>query len=437
MIFSLLRIDAEDRQPFAWSAGWFATVLSAFYIVRPVREALGSMEGAERLKYFFLYVFLTMLVAVPIYAWVVSRFERRHLVPVVYRFLGLNLLGFSFAMRLPDSIVAQYVAPVFFVWVSVYVMFLTSLFWSVQADVFSRERGKKLFGRISACGTAAAIVSSLMMGQTAALVGPANMLLVSAALMEGGLYFFRQLDLSHVPWTASPNDGQRSANPFQGFIQVVSNPYLSMILLYTFATTLCSTCLYLQQADLLKAHWPDSAERAGVFAQIDFAVLVLAGLFQLLVATPLIRYSVAAALCALPAVFAVGFGSLSVDSAVTIPELEPATSTLQILVRTVILSRACIYGLSVPAIGVLYTVVSRDAKYKAKSIIDTLVIRGGDAFTGWTVSELLAAGMALPVLLGSMVPIAGGTMGLAVLLGRANARHQLTQTDSTDSSDEG
>jgi len=409
----LLNIDDQDRRSFGWSAGWFATVLSAYYIVRPVREALGSMEGATRLKYFFLAVFLTMLIAVPLYAFLVSRFDRRQLVPIVYRFLAVNLLAFSLAMQSSPEFVVAYVAPVFFVWVSVYVMFLTSLFWSVQADVFSRERGKTLFGKISGCGTAAAIVSSLIMGETAQFIGPANMLLVSAVLMECGLYCFRRLDLSQA--TTKPKvPTHRSKNPFRGFIQVIRAPYLRTILFYTFATTLCSTCLYTRQADMFKAVWPDGADRTAIFARMDFWTLVTTGFFQFLIATALIKRSLGLTLCMLPIVYAIGFGGLSFGS------------SLWILMPAIVLSRACTYGLSVPAIGVLYTVVSRDDKYKAKSIIDTLVIRGGDAFTTWSVSGLRAAGMAIPTLTGLMVPIAFGCMGLGLLLGRRNSQAKTT-----------
>ncbi len=406
MLTRLLSINPDDRRPFTWSAGWFSTVLSAYYIVRPVREALGSMEGATRLKYFFLAVFLTMLLAVPLYSYLVARFERRRLVPIVYRFLALNLVGFSLAMRSSDQVVAQFVAPVFFVWVSVYVMFLTSLFWSVQADVFSRERGKNLFGKISGCGTAAAILASLMMGETADLIGPANMLLVSAALMECGLYCFRRLDLSSAHARPAEITTGQTSDPFQGFVQVFRSPYLRAILLYTFATTLCSTYLYMRQADMFKAAWPDHGERTSNFARMDFGVLVVTAFIQFLIATPLIKRSVGLTACVLPLIFATGFGSLSI------------VSSIQILIPTMILSRACTYGLSVPAIGVLYTVVSRDEKYKAKSVIDTLVIRGGDAFTTWSVSVLLVAGMAVPVLTGLMVPIAFSCMGIGLLLGR-------------------
>lgn len=405
----LFKINAQDRQSFKWSASWFATVLSAYYIVRPVREALGSMEGATRLRFFFLAVFLTMLVAVPFYAFLVSRFDRRRLVPIVYRFLALNLVTFSLAMRSAPGFVAIYVAPVFFVWVSVYVMLLTSLFWSVQADVFSRDRAKSLFGQISGVGTMAAIVSSLVMGETAQSIGPANMLLVSAILMECGLYCFRRLDLSQTAKKPTPQT-HRSKNPFQGFIQVIRAPYLRTILFYTFATTLCSTCLYTRQADMFKAAWPAGPDRTAIFARMDFWTLIATAVFQFLIATALIKRSVGLALCVLPLVYVIGFSGLS------------SAPSLWILMPTIVLSRACTYGFSVPAIGVLYTVVSRDDKYKAKSIIDTLVIRGGDAFTTWSVSSLRSAGMAISTLTSLMVPIALGCMGMGLLLGRRNAQ---------------
>lgn len=415
MLFDLLNIRPDDRRPFICSAGWFATVLSTLYILRPIRDALGSMKGASRLPYFFVYVFLTMLVVVPLYAWLVSRYERRKLVPVVYRVLTLSLLGFSLAMRLPEETVGAWVAPVFFVWVSVSNMFLTSVFWSVQADVFSKERGKSLFGPISACGTVAAIGASLIMGAFVESVGPASMLLVPVLLLETGLYCFRQLDRVSTAVNRVAEE-RRSANPFDGFLQVVRSPYLFMILLYTFSTTLCSTTLYLQQAELLNARWPDSAARAAVFARIDLSVHVLTVLFQLLIAAPLTRFSVGLAMCALPAAFAAGYGGLSLTMSG-----EPDIA-LWILIGTMILSRSSVYGLSVPAIGVLYTVVSRDEKYKAKNIIDTLVIRGGDAFTGWTVTALRSLGMATPMLFGLMVPIALSSMGLGILLGRKNSQ---------------
>jgi AAA family ATP:ADP antiporter len=248
------------------------------------------------------------------------------------------------------------------------------------------------------------------MGEAAKHLGTANMLLVSAVLMEGGLFCFRRLDPPNRTSFPANEATQRSSNPFAGFIQVVRSPYLCTILFYTFATTLCSTCLYTRQAEMFKAVWPDSADRAGIFARMDFWTLVITGALQMLLATVLIKRSVGLALCMLPLVFAVGFGALS------------ATSSIWVLMGTVVLSRACTYGLSVPAIGVLYTVVSRDDKYKAKNIIDTLVIRGGDAFTTWSVSGLRATGMAIPILTGLMVPIAFTCMGLGLLLGRRNAQ---------------
>lgn len=419
--------DADTGGPsFFWSAGWFATVLSAYYIVRPVRDALGSMEGASRLRYFFAAVFLVMLLAVPAYGWLVTRFDRRRLVPVVYRFLELNLIGFSAALRLPEHIVARLVAPVFFVWVSVYVLFLTSLFWSVMADMFSRERGRAVFGRISGCGTAGAIAASLTTGVLASRVGPAFMLLGAAGLMETGLFCFRRLDRGRRTGPhgsavqADRNDPVPSVGRslFEGFAQIVSSPCLAGILLYTFTTVFCSTSLYMQQADMVRAAWPDAAARTEIFARLDLGTLLLTAALQLTAAGFVLRRSVSAALCLLPGIYVVGFPLIAMNP------------TISVLLATVVLSRSATYGFSVPAIGVLYTTVSRAEKYKAKSVIDTMVVRGGDALTSWTMTALRSSGIASASLLKIPVAAAVGGIVLGGFLGRRAARSRSTHSET-------
>jgi AAA family ATP:ADP antiporter len=413
-----LGIDPQSQESFAWSASWFATVLGAYYIVRPVREALGSMQGATRLPYFFTAVFLTMLVAVPVYSQLVARFSRRRLVPVVYRFLALNLLLFSAAMRLPDAFVAQWVAPVFFVWVAVYILFATSLFWSVQADVFSRERAKTLFGAISGFGTAGALCTSLLVGVTAEYVGTENLLLISAGLMELGLFCFRQLDLSSTKPAAAAKP--RRSNPLEGFVQVVRSPYLRSIMLYTFATTVCGTYLYLTQAELLNTRWPDSDERTQAFARIDFAAQALTVVCQFFIASRMMKYSLTLTLCVLPAIYLLSISGLAVSPG------------LPVLVAAMIFSRGATYGLAVPAVGVLYTVVSRSDKYKAKSVIDTLVIRGGDVAANWTITWLKGLESALPVLSAWMIPVSAVGLVLGLLLGRRNNQTRITPSPDDD-----
>ena len=451
MLLDFLQIRPEERPAFSWSAAWFSTVLAAYYIVRPVREALGSIEGARDLPYLFTAVFITMLVAVPLYAKLVSMFSRRQLVPVVYRFLAINLLSFAAAMFFLDESLQKYVARVFFVWVTVYVLFMTSLFWSVMADVFTRDDGKRLFGTIAGFGTVGAILASLFVGITAEYLNTIGLLLMSVALMEVGLWCFRKLNGARpvVATSESPNSivavasaiedpssdtanpyrtprndtrattnvntaaagsEKTSTNPFSGFIQVVSSPYLRSIMLYVFCTTSCGTFLYLTQAELLREAYPDNQARTAVFAKVDLAVQIVTVIFQVVVASRLMNFSLKVTLCCLPLIYGSAFLGLAV------------TPSLTVLFAAMILSRSTTYGLAVPALGVLYTVVSRDDKYKAKSIIDTLVIRGGDVGCNWTITALRAAGMTSVALAWMMLPVAGLGIGLAFLLGHRNAQ---------------
>ena len=376
---------------------------------------MGSIEGSKNLPWLFTAVFITTLIAVPLYSHLVAKFRRRQLVPVVYRFLALNLVAFSLAMRFLDEEALKYVARVFFVWVTVYVLFSTSLFWSVQADVFSRERGKKLFGAIAGFGTVGAITSSFVVGRTAEFFGPANLLLLSAGLLEVGLWCFRHLDPSRI---GSTKTEKKNPNPLDGFIQVVQSPYLRSIMLYVFSTTACGTYLYITQADMISEAYPDKAARTAIFANLDFATQTVTVVFQFVVATLLMRYSLKATLCVLPCVYLIGISGLL------------ATPALWVLMATMVLSRASTYGLTVPATGVLYTVVSRDEKYKAKSVIDTLVIRGSDVTTNWAITGLRSIGLVFSALSGMMVVIASVGLGLAVLLGYRNA--QLKDTPSAE-----
>jgi len=182
MLSRVFQIQPHERRLFAWSAAWFSTVLAAYYIVRPIREAMGSIEGRKGLAELFTATFLTMLIAVPVYSQLVNRFSRRRLVPIIYRFLQLHLVGFSVAMAVVPADQLKQVANVFFVWVAVYGLFMTSLFWSVMADIYNRADGKRLFGTIAGCGTLGSIAASFLVGAAAEHVGTKTLLVLSAVL---------------------------------------------------------------------------------------------------------------------------------------------------------------------------------------------------------------------------------------------------------------
>lgn len=379
-------------------------------MVRPVREAMGVEGGVGQLEYLFAIVFGTMLLAVPAYAWLVSRLRRRLLVPIVYRFLMSHLVLFSAGLYFLDGEARTLVARVLFVWVSVYSLFAMSLFWSVMADTFRPEQGRRLFGIIAGAGTTGGLLGSAFAGSGLVKgMGVSGLILVPAVLMELGLFLYRRLE--------KYRDGadlkmQRPAggNPFGGFIAVSRSPYLLSICSYVLITAICGTTLYYQQAEVVKQAVPLEEDRVQLFARLDFLVQALTLLFQFLVAGWLMRFSLPLALSVLPVAYLIGFTSIG---------FHP---TFYVTLTTVVMTRAAVYGLTVPAQGVLFTVVSKEEKYKAKNVIDTVVTRGGDAAVSKVAGRLNAASVPPLSLAWWMIPIATGWIALAWMLGRKATR---------------
>ena len=408
-LFDYFQVKREERPPLSWACLWFATLLGGYYMVRPVREALGSAAGSVRLPDLFRDVFLTMLIVVPAYSQLVSRFPRRIVVPVVYRFLMLNLLIFAAVLKWDGDQHIHQVTRVFFVWVSVYVLFAMSLFWSVMADAFSSDQGKRLFGMIAGCGTAGALLGSAFAGHLSATMGLANFLIVPAVLMEVGLLWYRNLEASRTQITRESTQNPTGGNPFAGFLHVAKSPYLLSICGYILITALCGTSLYLTQAEIVNSVYPEKADRIGVFAWIDFATQALTVGLQFLVAGRLMKFSLPLTLSILPAAYLTGFAVLGY------------APLFAVLVTVVVVTRATVYGIIVPAQGVLFTVVSREDKYKAKNVIDTLVTRGGDAMASRVGDRLRDIGIGITVLSWAMIPLTLGWGILAWLLGRSGA----------------
>jgi ATP:ADP antiporter, AAA family len=404
-LFDYFQVKKEERAALSYACLWFMTLLGGYYMVRPVRDALGS-EFHEKLKDLFLATFVTMLIVVPLYLQLVSRFPRRVLVPVVYRFLMVNLLIFAAVMHWGSEKYNYEIARAFFVWVSVYVLFAMSLFWSVMADAFTTDQGKRLFGMVAGCGTIGALLGSGFAGQWSARMGLTGFLLVPAALMEVGLFWYRNLERCKSSVTRTPSERAASANPLAGFRRVVESPYLLSICGYILITSLCGTSLYLTQAGIVNVEYPLKEDRIPVFAWIDFATQSTTVVLQFLVAGHLMRYSLPLTLAILPAAYLIGFAVLGF------------APVFAVLVPIIVLTRATVYGVTVPAQGVLFTVVSRDDKYKAKNIIDTLVTRGGDAAASSIGNTLRVGGIGVAVLSWAMIPLTIAWLVLATILGR-------------------
>jgi AAA family ATP:ADP antiporter len=386
-----------------WAFAYFFCLLAGYYILRPLRDEMGVAGGVRNLQWLFTATFLVMLAAVPLYGALVARLPRRRFIPLVYHFFAANLAVFWLLLTLDFE--RQLVARVFFVWVSVFVLFAVSVFWSFMADLFSSEQGKRLYGFIAAGGSAGALAGpALTIGLTGA-IGTTHLLLVAGLLLE--LAAFCALRLAGKN-SATPTEKPVGGGPLDGLLMVLRSPYIAGITLWVALLSVAATFLYFEQARIVAAYSDDPAARTRIFASIDLAVGLLTIAIQFAATGRLItRFGVGAALALLPVVFAAGFAVLA------------AAPLLAVVVAFTVIQRTANFALSNPAREVLFTVLARDEKYKAKNVIDIVAVRGADAAGGWLVTGLRALGVPAALF---AIGLAGVCLAISVALGRAQER---------------
>jgi AAA family ATP:ADP antiporter len=395
-----------------WSFAYFFCLLCSYYILRPIREEMGVAGGVNNLPWLFTGTFVAMLVAIPLYSAVVARYPRRRIIPIVYRFFSLNLLAFFVLLRL--DVAPIHVGRVFFIWISVFNLFVVSIFWSFMADIFKSEQGKRLFGFIAAGGSAGALLGPLLTAKLVKPFGATNLFLVSIVLLEAAVLCVGQLDRwapaiaraaspvslagDQAPRPPSPGtEGRVGGSVFGGIKLVIQSGYLLGICLQTLFLTTTATFLYLQQARIVSASSVDPAERTAMFAAIDLTANALTIVVQALLTGRIItRLGLAFSLGLLPILTGIGFLGLAV---------APLVSVLAVFQGG---RRAIHYAVERPAREILFTVVGPEAKYKSKSFIDTVVYRGGDAASGWAFAGLTAGlGLGATAMALITVPMAG------------------------------
>ena len=351
---------------------------SSYTMLRPVRDALGVTSGLEKIPYLFWGVFLVMLLLQPVYGWLTSRYARSVFLPWVYGFFVINLLLFWFWFHAQAD--HTWIARTYYVWVSVFNLFVVAAFWSLMADVFSREQAVRLFGFIWAGASAGGLIGPFVARELALPIGAINLLPISAGLLFVALLLMMQV-IRRQRGRGVPASAARAAAPavergvgggvLGAFAQVGRSPYLIGIAVFVFFMTWVSTFFYLEQQSFVAKVFHSADERARFFATIDFAVQGGALLLQVLLFSRLFKW----------------FGMRSLLMAV--PLLMVGAYTLYALVPTFMvlnwaygLRRVADYGITRPCRDSLFTVVSREEKYQAKSLIDTFAYRGGDAISG-------------------------------------------------------
>jgi AAA family ATP:ADP antiporter len=406
---------AEERRMLWWSFWYFFCLLSGYYVLRPLRDEMGIAGGVQNLQWVFTGTFLAMLAAVPLFGALAARFPRRRFLPWVYYFFIANILIFFALFQIGAA--REIVARAFFIWTSVFNLFVVSVFWSFMADLYSNAQARRLFGLIAAGGSAGAIAGPAATALLAAPLGPVNLLLLSSALLGGAVMcIHRLIALARSGTAPAQSDAERrppeterpmGGGVFSGIALVFRSSYLLGICLFIWLYTTLSTFIYFEQAYIVRAAFDEPAQRTALFASIDLAVNVITLLLQTLVAGQMMRRAgVTATLALIPILVAAGFVGLG---------LAPL---LPVLIAFQVLRRAGDYGITRPAREVLFTVVGRETKYKAKNFIDTVVYRAGDAVSGWAFAGLKALGVGLTGIAFIAVPVALGWFATAWFLGR-------------------
>ena len=404
-----LKIEPGEGAAVAWAFAYFFLLLASYYSLRPVRDEMGIAGGIDKLPWVFTGTFLVMLAAVPLFGWLTARLPRQQFLPLVYGFFILNLLLFYGVFQVDAW--RTHTARAFFIWVSVFNLFVVSVFWSFMVDLFSSAQGKRLFGLIAAGGTAGAISGPALTALLVAPLGPVNLLPLSALMLAAAMLCIRQL--GH--WSAQRLTPQAPTAPLGGSILagltlIVRSPYLLGLALFMLLFTTLSTFLYFEQAHIVAQSFASSAERTRFFALLDLGVNTLTVLIQVFITSRLLTHlGVAGSLALIPLLSALGFALLAL------------TPVLAALAGFQVLRRAGEYAITRPARELLYTVVDRETKYKAKNALDTLVYRGGDALAGWLFAGLKSLGLGFVVIAWIAVPIALAWAAVALWLGRRQA----------------
>ncbi len=422
-----------EGRALAWSFTYFFCLLAGYYVLRPLRDEMGIAGGVRNLQWLFTATFVAMLAAVPVFGAMVARLPRRRFVPLVYHFFVANIA--IFWLLLTFDVGKVHVARVFFVWISVFNLFAVSVFWSFMADLFASEQAKRLFGFIAAGGSAGALLGPALTVGLAVPLGPVNLLFVAALFLELAVLCARRLE-SVVASTGSvpvaPTAGPAAVMALAlaqsapsahaeaaalgggwlaGIAMVLRSPYLAGIALWVVLLSLAGTFLYFQQANIVAAASDDPGVRTRIFASIDLAIGILTIIVQFFATGRLIaRFGVGRAAAVLPLVFGLGFLALAF------------TPMLLVVIAFQAIQRTANFALSNPAREVLFTVLEREEKYKAKNVIDIVVFRGADAASGWLFAVLRGAGLELSTISLATVPLAGAWFVLALALGRAQER---------------
>lgn len=409
-VFSLER---HEYVAVAWSFAYFFCVLSSYYILRPVRETMVVGSGPDTIPYLFLATFVVMLLVTPLFGWVASRYPRRVFLPWVYLFFISNILIFwvIFGRMLDEGQDNIWLGRAFVVWLSIFNLFIVSVFWSFMADIYTREQGRRLFGLISAGGSIGALLGGAATSLMVVRIGNHNLFPIAAALLFVAILCIRQLRA----WVSQENSTDGSPNieiekplggsPLSGITHIYGSKYFAGIAISSVIASLLGTALYIFAAQLVETSITEPNQRTQFFSNINVAANFFTLIGQMFIVRHVVRrFGIGGSLAVMPVVSVACFILLAIDP------------VLAVVAFMTVARRALGFSFSKPTTDMLYSVVTPEEKYKTKNFIDTAVYRFGDVFGTFTVKFM--SGLGISGISIVMIPFAIVWAAISLWLGR-------------------
>jgi len=388
---NLINIRHGEWPRFLLAFGYFFFLLAGYFMLRPIRGTV-SANHAESLHLLYTATFVCMLLIVPIFGWLVSKFRRGLFVPGIYLFFISNLVFFAFAFE--GDATGDWVQYSFYVWLSVFNLFVVSIFWSFMADIFHPDQAQRLFGSIMAGGSLGAISGPLLTANWVGQIGSGGVMTLSVICLMVATAFAITLGRferhQHQDQPAKIIGG----SIWEGAVHIFKSKYLLLICLLMLSHNLTATFLYNGLAVLVDENIVGFDERTRFFSYVDLIVQVLAFLFQFLITSRLVIYLGMPRTAILPPIIlAAGFTILG------------SSLGLVLFAAVQVAQRALNYGLLGPVKEMLFTVVDRETKYKSKNFIDTVVYRGSDVTASWIFKGTMMAGLSIAQVAWIYIPI--------------------------------
>jgi AAA family ATP:ADP antiporter len=406
----IFRVEREEWGPVLLAVAYGFCIMLSYGILRPVRDEI-SAEDRGNLQVLWTVVFFVMVMAVPLYSHFVSKFSRGVFIPWANRFFASNLILFFLALQFLPLEARPWIDRFFYVWTSVFALFVVTVYWGFIVDLFKNEQGRRVFGIIAMGSSAGSILGGFVVVGLSARVPVFVLLLIAVVPLEiaAWLAWFLHRRAKAGQETLRVEGTKRvPGNAFSGIGLFLQSPYLRRIGAVIFLMTFASTVLYFHQGTLVREVIPEREARYAFLGWLDILTNILTILLQAFVAARIIKwFRVGVALAIVPGFALLGYLGLG------------AYPTLVVLSVFMVLYRAGRYSIARPAREVLFTVVDREERYKSKAFIDAAVYRGGDLVNGWAITGLEVLGLGVAGIAFFAVPVMGIWLMLGLALGRA------------------